>query len=470
MNKLKLSIASTKLKLTVASAIVLAVLLVLVKLNHSLAAPIFTGDAAADFSGPNAIKIDDRSTPDVGLPHPAFPTTTISGWDMQAFYVEYDEATDTMYVGIDCFVICGDSDGDGDPSGTSTTLAGLGGEDVANFGPGESFGLLIDTDNDYSDSGGDFDVVIGVRDEDDLSAIGVFTYTGLIGEEMVNEVWGTRLPNTVTLFQSPNAAAPDLEFSIANFSTLPGFTPGQLPQTYQLHLGMGALGIDDGIGEDYAPDRTPIVITPTPSPTPSPSPTPPPPTEVPSTGSTFATMQEWKAAQEVESIDATLQRAAAEQNAAFHLEIPAINLVTAVTERGWTQVEQANGTLVSEWEDVGFAAGWHKNSAVPGRQGNIVVSGHNNVDGSIFRNLWQLKPGATIYIDQGKVRYSYVIDEVTIERETNAAAAQQAENAAYLIPTQDNRLTLITCWPWNDSTHRVFVVAMLKNIQMTATR
>jgi len=92
------------------------------------------------------------------------------------------------------------------------------------------------------------------------------------------------------------------------------------------------------------------------------------------------------------------------------------------------------------------------------------------VDGSIFRNLWQLKPGATIYIDQGKVRYSYVIDEVTIERETNAAAAQQAENAAYLTPTQDNRLTLITCWPWNDSTHRVFVVAMLKNIQMTATR
>ncbi len=213
-----------------------------------------------------------------------------------------------------------------------------------------------------------------------------------------------------------------------------------------------------------------MIITPTPSPTPSPSPTPPPPTEVPSTGSTFSNVQEWQAAQAVDPIEATLLRAAAQQNAAFHLKIPAINLITAVTERGWKQVKQANGALVSEWEDVNFAAGWHKNSTIPGRQGNVVVSGHNNVDGAVFRDLWQLDPGATIYVDQGRVRYTYVIDEVTIEPETNTTAAQQAENAAFLNQTNDNRLTLITCWPWNDSTHRVFVVAMLKNIQMTAER
>ncbi|MEZ4727835.1 MAG: sortase [Caldilineaceae bacterium] len=458
-----------KIQISLASAVVLAILWVMIQLNHSYAAPTFTGDAAADFTGPNVIRIDDRSTPDVGLPHPAFPTTTISGFDIRALYLEYEEATDTMYVGIDCFGICGDTDGDGDPGGTSTTLADLGGEDVPEFGPGESFGLLIDTDNDYSASGGDFDVVIGVRDDDDLSQIGAFAYTGLIGEEMVNEVWGDRLANPVVLFQSPSATAPDLEFSIANFSTLPGFTPGQLPQSYQLHSGMGALGVDDGIGEDYLPDQTAVVITPTPTPTPTASPTPPPPTEVPPTGAHFASHQEWTDAQQVDTLAMAAQQAAVEK-ALFQLEIPTIDLTTAVLGRGWQQVAAADGTLVSQWEEVAFAAGWHKNSAALGQPGNTVISGHNNVAGSVFRDLWQLTPGETIYLDQGRVRYAYVIDQVTVERETNASPAQQAENAAYLHQTDDNRLTLITCWPWNDTTHRVFVVAKLTTIQMTTGR
>lgn len=460
----------SKMQVSLVSAAVLAVLFVTLQLNHSYAAPTFTGDAAADFTGPNVIRIDDRSTPDVGLPRPAFPTTTISGFDIRALYLDYDTAADIMYVGIDCFGICGDTDGDGDPGGTSTTLAGLGGEDVPEFGPGESFGMLIDTDGDYTPTSGDFDVVIGVRDEDDLSQIGAFDFIGLLGEEMVNEVWGNRLANVVTLFQSPSATAPDLEFSIANFSTLPGFTPGQLPQTYQLHSGMGALGVDDGIGEDYLPDQTAIVITPTPTPTPTTPATPPPPTEVPPTGSHFSTSQEWADAQQTDSLEATSQYAAVMEKAAFQLEIPAIDLTTAVLQRGWQQVATDDGKVVSQWEEIAFAAGWHKNSAAPGRQGNIVISGHNNVAGSVFRNLWQLVPGETIYLEQGRVRYAYVVDKVAIERETNAPAAQQAENATYLHQSDDNRLTLITCWPWNDSTHRVFVVAKLKNIQMIAGR
>ena len=262
-----------KAQMGLVATVIAAVMFLVVQLNQTLAAPTFTGDAAADFTGPNAIKIDDR-TRDVGMPFPAFPTSTVSGFDMQAFYLEYDAATDIMYVGIDCVVICGDSDGDGDPGGTSAALASSGGEDIPDFGPGESFGLLIDTDNDYTPTSGDFDVVIGVRDDDDLSQIGAFVYTGAIIEEMVNDRWSTRLANAVTLFQSPSAAAPDLEFTIANFSTLPGFPADQTPQRYGLHLGMGALGTDDGIGEDYAPDRIPVVITPSPVPTDTPTATP----------------------------------------------------------------------------------------------------------------------------------------------------------------------------------------------------
>ncbi|HRW11435.1 MAG TPA: hypothetical protein P5121_40330, partial [Caldilineaceae bacterium] len=114
------------------------------------AAPTFTGDAAADFAGGNAIRIDDP-VGDVGMPAPDFPAGAASGWDIRSVYLEYDPATDILYVGIDCVVICGDADGDGDPDNTGPILGkpisdgGLGGQDVADWGRGESFGFLLDT-------------------------------------------------------------------------------------------------------------------------------------------------------------------------------------------------------------------------------------------------------------------------------------------------------------------------------------
>lgn len=501
------------------SAMVLAVAFLTVQLRHSFAAPDFTGDAAADFTSLAVVKVDDPEA-DVGMPAPDFGDDARSGWDMRALYLEYDPATDTLYVGIDCVVICGDADGDGDPNvtgpilGKPTSEGGLGGTDVANFGRGESFALLIDTNNDFAGSSGNFEVVVGVKNSDDLNAFGVYEYTGTIGNQLRDQGWGARLPNVTALFQPPSATTPDLEFTIANFSTLPGFPVGQPVLAYQVHMAMGSI-VDDGIGEDFAPNpRTPVVITATPTATPTetptttatesptltpttvitdtptatppptvtptpetpptptntpetqPSPTPPPPTEVPPTGARFATYQEWKAAQEIDSFATARKRTLATQNTVFHLAIPAIDLTTEVFARGWQQVKQADGSLVSQWDDVLYAAGWHKNSAAPGSKGNIVISGHSNVSGSVFRNLWQLTAGQSIYVEQGRVRYTYRIDEVSIEQETDASMARRAQNAAYLHQTDDNRLTLITCWPWNDSTHRVFVVAQLENIQM----
>lgn len=477
-------------------AVLLTCALLLFLAKFTLAAPTFTGDAAADFTGATAIKINDRSTPDVGLPR-AFPAGTISGFDMRALYLDYDAATDTMYVGIDCFTICGDTDGDGDPGGTSDILARLGGKDIPDFGPGESFGLLIDTDNDYTPSGGDFDVVIGVRDNDNLSQIGAFEYTGLISEEMVNKVWGNRLPNTVTIFQSPSAAAPDLEFTIANFSTLPGFT-GQIPPSYKLHLGMGALGVDDGIGEDFMPDQSnPVVITPTATPTPlptetptpvptetatqvptetptatetptepptaTPSPTPtatmPPPTAVPTNGADLSQMQEGKWV-DLPVITKRLPIGPSLiSGQPTLLEIPAIDLATAIEGKSWQRKVGRDGVAYSEWEDVRYAAGWHLNSAVPGETGNVVLSAHNNIYGAVFRDLWRLKQGSKIYLYSDQERHIYVVDHVRIMPEKNASAEQQAETASYIVQSDDQRLTLVSCWPPNSNTHRVFVVA-----------
>ena len=141
------------------------------------------------------------------------------------------------------------------------------------------------------------------------------------------------------------------------------------------------------------------------------------------------------------------------------LEIPAIELETAVEAMGWKSVKDASGNSVSQWLDVQNAAGWLQNSAVPGAQGNTVLSGHNNIEGAVFRDLWKLQNGDLIYLNAARERFSYVIEDVYILPEEHASDAQRAQSAAYIAQSGDERLTLVSCWPPNSNTHRVFVVA-----------
>ena len=83
------------------------------------------------------------------------------------------------------------------------------------------------------------------------------------------------------------------------------------------------------------------------------------------------------------------------------LIIPAIELDTPVVELGWSASESPGGRVFSQWDVAEYAAGWHLNSARLGEGGNVVMSGHNNSLGSVFRELDQLKQGdiATIWSD-----------------------------------------------------------------------
>jgi len=500
-----------KIIVGILGTLLVALLIVALPTRSTAAEPGFTGDAAADFTGQDVIKLNDRSTPDVGLPRldpptvtVGFPISTVSGFDMRAIYLQYDKATDKMYVGIDCFDICGDADGDGNPGQPSSILNDLGGKDPANFGEGESFGLLIDTNNDFDPQAltGKFEVVVGVSDKKDLSQIGVYSYTGDIGEQLTEPTWGAKLPYTVTLFASPSITEPDLEFSIANFSKLPGFpTGGQGLPAFKIHMGMGSI-VDDGIGEDFSPDQSqpleitptptitptqpvtptetqtptatvPLTLTPTVTPTttvtptesPTPTPTPPPPTAVPTTGADLSMIPQTEdTSKKVSVVGADGSQLLLGTDYTIgpnRLEIPALKLDTAVAEKGWQDVTQKDGAQISVWDDVRNAAGWHKDSAVPGAVGNMVFSGHNNVYGSVFRDLYKLKGGETVYVWKDHVRYAYIIDKVKVAPEKYANTKQRANNAAYLEQTDDQRLTLITCWPPNGNTHRVFVTAHL---------
>jgi len=140
------------------------------------------------------------------------------------------------------------------------------------------------------------------------------------------------------------------------------------------------------------------------------------------------------------------------------LVLPTIDIDIPVVELGWGSAEK-DGQIFSEWEVAEYAAGWHKNSAVVGDGGNVVMSGHNNILGSVFRELDQLKRGDQITVWAGNQPFEYRVDKVMIVPEKYASLEQRKDNAEWIGPFDDNRLTLVSCWPRDDNTHRIIVVA-----------
>ena len=43
--------------------------------------------------------------------------------------------------------------------------------------------------------------------------------------------------------------------------------------------------------------------------------------------------------------------------------------------------------------------------------------------------------------------------------EKHASDKQRQENVKYIQETSDDRLTLVSCWPRDDNTHRIVVIA-----------
>jgi sortase A len=135
--------------------------------------------------------------------------------------------------------------------------------------------------------------------------------------------------------------------------------------------------------------------------------------------------------------------------------IPAIDLDASVDAVGWHLV---NG--VSQWDvpDT-YAAGWLMTSAPLGKPGNTAITGHHNVGGQVFRYLVDLKPGdlITLYA-QGRPFY-YEVKSRRILPERGQSEKVRRENARWIQPTNDERITLVTCWPYSSNTHRLIVVA-----------
>lgn len=141
------------------------------------------------------------------------------------------------------------------------------------------------------------------------------------------------------------------------------------------------------------------------------------------------------------------------------LEIPRIDVDIPVVKLSWSRKTDRGGQIFSEWDVAEYAAGWHKNSARLGEPGNMVMSGHNNILGAVFRELDQLKQGDDVLVWADNRQYRFAVEQVVIVPEERATLEQRIENARWIGPFDDDRLTLVSCWPRNNNSHRIIVVA-----------
>ena len=198
--------------------------------------------------------------------------------------------------------------------------------------------------------------------------------------------------------------------------------------------------------EQPTPAPIPPTATPEPPqiaqpPDPNPTPLPVPPTSLPPT-----------------PLPATPVPVSVEGAAPTRLVIESVDIDADVIAVGWQVVEQ-NGQQYSIWQVADYAVGWHKTTAALGRPGNTVMAGHHNVNGEVFRDLVNIEVGDRVVAYAGDTKFEYEVELKTIVKEKGESLEARQRNAQWIAPTDDERLTFVTCWPYTNNTHRVIVIA-----------
>lgn len=118
-------------------------------------------------------------------------------------------------------------------------------------------------------------------------------------------------------------------------------------------------------------------------------------------------------------------------------------------------IELNNASIFSgdDWETLQRGIGHMVGSGLPGSNQNVVLTGHNDIYGEIFRRLSELKIGDLIYVRAGDGKeYIYEVKE---SREVEPTFVE------VLHPDRGSVVTLITCHPYQVDTHRWVVTAEL---------
>ncbi|MBN1265754.1 MAG: sortase [Anaerolineales bacterium] len=139
--------------------------------------------------------------------------------------------------------------------------------------------------------------------------------------------------------------------------------------------------------------------------------------------------------------------------------IPHIGLDAPVIPAGIRDIEYEDQVYEQWLAPNEFAAGWHFTSATLGIPGNTVLNGHHNIYGEVFRRLEELEIGDGIFVYSGNRIFMYQAATKLILKERWQPVEVRLENARWLQPSGDERLTLVTCWPYESNTHRLILAA-----------
>lgn len=125
---------------------------------------------------------------------------------------------------------------------------------------------------------------------------------------------------------------------------------------------------------------------------------------------------------------------------AVRIQIPAISVDAPVVQGdGWEQLKKGVGQYIG--------------TPNPGKEGNIVLSAHNDVFGEIFRDLDRLKPGDAVMLFTNQRAYIYIVQETRILEPTQVEV---------MAPTPEAIVTLISCYPYLVDDKRIVVQAVLQ--------
>jgi LPXTG-site transpeptidase (sortase) family protein len=107
---------------------------------------------------------------------------------------------------------------------------------------------------------------------------------------------------------------------------------------------------------------------------------------------------------------------------------------------------------LGQWEVSPMDIGHHEGSGDPGQVGNVVLAGHRDINSALFRDLDRLQPGDEVFVSNGLGEYRYIVQE---------SFEVSPDDTEVMAPSDDKRVTLITCTPIGIDTRRLIVVATL---------